>query len=360
MAFFMLSANAQFVEIDGKTPVFHIKFDSLTTDDTRLFNAGTDQFSFTKSNGTEVNDTSEGHGWGGGLWSGFVFQNQEIIENITLPTMFWNSYLSYPNRPQGIAAYSRSNGGYMGPFKGEAMTVAFYVNVTDSARSDTANGSWDNPYLYGCGNWAVAGERIYCYFDPSVMKLVFNWGGGNWSATAENTFAKNKWVHIAFTVPAGGERSVVKLYINGVETFFDDEAGDMTVINLTPENEGWDGIRVGALSNIWMADYRVYDQTLTASEIAKFVEGIISGINNTINKTNFTVYPVPNNGVFTIEFEDADFNEITINNIVGQIVYNELVEQKRTISLSHLNAGIYFVNVRNSKNEISSQKIVVE
>lgn len=358
-ALIAMNAKAQFVQIDGKNPIFQIKFDSLTADDTRLFNAGTDMYAFTKSDGTEVNDTVEGHGWGGGLWSGFTFQDQQVQQN-TIPSMFWNSYVSYPTRPQGIAAYSRNSGGYMGAFAGEAITISFYVNVTDSARADTANGAWDVPYFYGCGNWAVAGERIYWNFDPSVMKFVFNWGGDNWSATAENVIAKNEWVHLALTIPQGGARNEVKLYVNGVETFFDDEAGDMTVINLTPENPGWDGIRVGALSNLWMADYRVYDVVLTASEVQKFGEAGVGIVNNAKSNLDLKAYPVPNNGVFTVEFNDNETRKISIINMIGQTVHSQIIERSGTINVTNLSKGTYFLSAKSENNVTSVRKIIIE
>jgi hypothetical protein len=358
-ALLAMNAKAQFVQIDGKDPVFHIKFDSLTTEDTRLFNAGTDMYSYTNNAGVETNDTIEGHAWGGGLWSGFTFEDQEVIE-VNIPTMFWNSYIAYPNRPQGIAAYSRSTGGYMGPFSGEAMTIAFYVNVSDSVRSDTANGAWDNPYFYGCGNWAVAGERVYMRFDPSTMKIWVDWGGGSWTSYGEDILTANEWTHVALTIPQGGARSDVKFYINGAQVFFDDEAGDMSVINLTPEDVGWDGIRVGALSNLWMADYRVYDVVLTESEIEKFVEEPATGIAKLQSDNDYKVYPNPNNGVFTVEFNDNVSRDIDIINMLGQTVHSQVIERTGIIDVNDLPKGTYFVSAQSENMTTSFTKIIVE
>ena len=249
----------------------------------------------------------------------------------------------------------------MGPFSGEAMTIAFYVNVTDSARSDTANGAWDNPYLYGCGNWAVAGERVYMRFDPSTMKIWVDWGGGSWTSYGEGVLTANEWTHVALTIPQGGARSDVKFYINGVQVFFDDEAGDMSVIKLTPEDVGWDGIRVGALSNLWMADYRVYDVVLTGSEIEKFMEeGEVSAIAKVQNDNDFKVYPVPNNGVFTIELNDNETRNITIIDMLGQTVFSQLIERSGIINVSNLQKGTYILSAQSENDLRSIRKIIIE
>ncbi len=353
--------NAQFVDIDGKDPVFHIKFDSLTADNTHFFNAGTDYDNFTKADGTEVNDTVEAHSWGGGLWSGFDFQEQAVYngERI-LPSMFWNSYLSYPQRPQGVAAYSNNgNGGYMGPFNGEAMTIAFYVNVSDSARADTANGAWDTPYFYGTGNWQVAGERIYMKFDPSTMKIWIDFAQGNWTSYGEDLLTVDEWTHIALTIPAGGSRSDMKFYKNGVEVFADEEAGDMSVINLMPEDVGWDGIRIGALTNLWMADYRIYDEVLSPNEVAQFVAEP-TGLSNMQFNDNMSAYPMPNNGVFTVEFNDNLKRNINIVNMVGQTVYSQKVQSKSLINVSHLPSGTYFISSESGNNSVSVRKLIIE
>jgi hypothetical protein len=355
-AFFMLEVNAQFVQIDGKDPVFHIKFDALVADDTRLDNAGTEHYQFTNNQGVLTNDTVEGHSWGGGLFSGFTFLDQPIVAN-TLPSMFWNSYLSYPNRPQGIAAYSRSNGGYMGPMGSSARTISFFMHATDSARADTANGAWDINYLYGCGIPGVAGERLYWYYHPDVDKFNIWFGGDANSATAEGAINKNEWVHLALVIPEGGARADIKFYINGVETFFDEENGDLgLVLNTTPEAD-WDGVRVGALSNMWMADYRIYDQVLTSSEVSQLAGNGTS--TNMMEKQDFNIYPIPNNGNFTVEFENGEEREVSINNILGKTVHTQVVKGISTFDLSHLTPGTYFIYVKDVNSNYTVRKMII-
>lgn len=357
MLFFMLDVTAQFTKIEGKDPVFHIKFNAMTADDTRLDNDGTEHYSFTNYYGVVVDDTIEGHSWGGGLFSGFTMEDQVVVAN-TLPTMFWNSYPSYPNRPQGIAAYSRNNGGYMGPSGSSARTISFFIYATDSARADTAHGAWDINYLYGCGIPGVAGERLYWYYHPDVQKFNLWFGADANSATSEGAINANEWVHLALVVPEGGARADVKLYINGVETFFDEENGDLgLVLNTTPEAE-WDGVRIGALSNIWMADYRIYDQVLTSTEVAFLADNNTLSIDDN-EKQTFSIYPTPNNGNFTVEFENNDSKEVCISNILGETVHKEIVNGKKSFNLSNLNKGTYFIYVKDTRNNLTVRKMII-
>jgi len=225
------------------------------------------------------------------------------------------------------------------------------------ARADTANGAWDINYLYGCGVPGVAGERLYWYYHPNVDKFNIWFGGDANSATSEGVINKNEWVHLALVIPVGGARADIKFYINGVETFFDEENGDLgLVLNTTPEAD-WDGVRVGALSNMWMADYRIYDQVLTSSEVQE-IAGNGTATHN-MEKHELNIYPIPNNGNFTVEYDGIGDNEVVINNILGKTVHKEVFNGKKTFNLSYLSPGTYFVTVKDSNNNHTIHKMIV-
>jgi hypothetical protein len=282
--------------------------------------------------------------------------NSDNFAELFLPTIHWDSYLSLPGRPQGVAAYASE--GYGGPRADSARTISFYVNITDSARADTgAAGAWDKPYFYGMGNWAVDGERLYWYFDPSGMKFSL-WFGGSGSTTAENVIPKNEWVHLALTVPQGGARADIKLWVNGVVTPFAEETGDLTKINTTLE-AAWDGIRVGALVNLWMADYRVYDTELTESDF-KALLGLNVSAKDLEQQDLFNIYPVPNHGIFTLDITDSGVRKIVITNTLGQVVHDQIVDQKGTINISHLPSGMYFVSLRDNNKNLQTKKVLIK
>ena len=74
--------------------------------------------------------------------------------------------------------------------------------------------------------------------------------------------------------------------------------------------------------------------------------------------SNFSFYPNPNNGTFTIESKSK--SQITITNLLGEIVLNQLMEKgKQDLSIQSCSDGIYFVNITDDKGIITSKKIIV-
>ena len=71
------------------------------------------------------------------------------------------------------------------------------------------------------------------------------------------------------------------------------------------------------------------------------------------------VYPNPNNGNFTIDLSSRT-SDISINNVLGQIVYQQKITGKATINLSDLRKGIYFVKSIDTNGKIEITKITIE
>ncbi len=95
-----------------------------------------------------------------------------------------------------------------------------------------------------------------------------------------------------------------------------------------------------------------------------------TGINQiSINNNQLSIYPNPTNGIITIT-STKNSNEIKVTNLLGQVVFasphtntnsnltGDLGVTRKTIDLSNLQAGIYFVTVI-SDNETTTGKIVV-
>lgn len=368
-----VNSNAQFVELDDKEPVFHLTFDD-TYADGKLMVQGTDAYGgFEKYDGTTVEedaDTIRGHGWGGGDFNNFTYLEQVVdsddFSELFLPTMFWPSFLQVSDRPQGIAAYTDGNGAYAGPRGTSPRTITTYLRLTDSARVDTANGAWDgDPMLYQLGKWDSEGGGgwIRWTLNPSNMKFQFDWGLAA-DFSPENAIEKNEWVHLALTIPDGGARADVKFYINGVAQDFvaEESTGpEVTTLNtrLTPAVE-WDGIFVAKWANVWMADYRVYDAELSEVEVRKLLGLNPISAPKFENQDVFNIYPVPNNGIFTIETTAPGVSKVVIRNTLGQVVHNQIVDQKEVVDVSSLSTGMYFVTLSDSKNTVAAKKILIK
>ena len=74
----------------------------------------------------------------------------------------------------------------------------------------------------------------------------------------------------------------------------------------------------------------------------------------------FEVYPNPSNGQVTIKLADNINNcHVKIHNIIGELVYSEVIKEQLTIRNLSLKAGLYFLSVDNKGNN-ATLKIIVE
>ena len=74
------------------------------------------------------------------------------------------------------------------------------------------------------------------------------------------------------------------------------------------------------------------------------------------NTCNYSIFPNPSNGQFTISV--AGKNEIIITNAAGQIVYSTVVNDSKIIDLSTQPKGVYFVKIA-GQSSVTFDKIVI-
>ena len=119
-------------------------------------------------------------------------------------------------------------------------------------------------------------------------------------------------------------------------------------IRWTDDNDG--GTNTTACGNSSYGEVEDYTINLT----------VATGINTTINKNIFEVYPNPSNGIFTISTINNTNTNIQITNILGSVVYsNKLNSTTTTINLSSFDKGVYFVRV-NGGNTTETKSIVIK
>jgi len=127
--------------------------------------------------------------------------------------------------------------------------------------------------------------------------------------------------------------------------------------------EGWD-------ENGWpCAGARVQVKRKMIKEPEQITLGEIEPESKEVmNDLNLELYPNPNKGEFTVQFENklpADFI-FTIKNYIGQVIFIEELPAfvgtyKKSVVLENLEAGIYFV-VLQTKTEIEtiSRKVIIQ
>jgi hypothetical protein len=92
--------------------------------------------------------------------------------------------------------------------------------------------------------------------------------------------------------------------------------------------------------------------TTTALTNAEFLEN------------EFSLYPNPNKGSFTIEFKELSNNfSVEVYDVSGKTIYENSYEQSsnliQVINLDHPTSGIYFVNIKSDKGMVT-KKLIIE
>jgi len=82
---------------------------------------------------------------------------------------------------------------------------------------------------------------------------------------------------------------------------------------------------------------------------------------NEENEIKFNVYPNPNNGIFNISAVSNEKQEIEVQNVLGQVVYNQALNNGNTqIDLSNYDKGVYTILLTNKNGLSSSKKIIIQ
>ena len=90
------------------------------------------------------------------------------------------------------------------------------------------------------------------------------------------------------------------------------------------------------------------------------------GTNNLVDNKTVKLFPNPTNGIFDISFSDKITTEqfLTISNLMGQNVLSLTIPRatlQQTVNLSAMEAGIYFVHLKDTvSGESSTFKILIE
>ncbi len=109
-------------------------------------------------------------------------------------------------------------------------------------------------------------------------------------------------------------------------------------------------------------DHQTPNASTTFSNITLNWQPITTtGLNEaSINNPEINVYPNPTNGVFNVDFKNA--NNIKVFNMLGIVVYETKVEQEtegtKNIDLSSFADGIYFINVSNTSGSLNHKVIL--
>lgn len=99
--------------------------------------------------------------------------------------------------------------------------------------------------------------------------------------------------------------------------------------------------------------------TCTSSDSTLIVVNSCVGINESTNFHGVSIFPNPNNGIFTIEVINTDANVKVINTQGQVILTKKILNKKEQFDLSNNAKGIYFVTVTSNEG-VTTQKVIVQ
>jgi hypothetical protein len=91
-------------------------------------------------------------------------------------------------------------------------------------------------------------------------------------------------------------------------------------------------------------DWEVRDICLSDRSVISASTGVCTGFDE-IESTNFSLYPNPSTGEFTIETFNTNDADIIVTTATGQIVHSDVIRSQRTNLNLSLSAGVYFVSI---------------
>lgn len=123
-----------------------------------------------------------------------------------------------------------------------------------------------------------------------------------------------------------------------------------------------DGIQEGVDPGAWL--YTTFAPCLRLN-FDPSVIGINTDVNERDNNLNFAIYPNPNKGVFKVQLDLRNTTILLeIKSILGKSVYKEEINNSgminKSIDLSYLKKGIYFISITDDSNFISTKKITIQ
>lgn len=104
------------------------------------------------------------------------------------------------------------------------------------------------------------------------------------------------------------------------------------------------------------------DTVLSTVCFSSCMSCLYAGVEETSAQNNFKLFPNPATNFTILEFENNDFRNISIVNMLGSVVktYPNYNEKKLSIETNDLVKGIYFVTVMNSENKITTSKLIIQ
>lgn len=106
----------------------------------------------------------------------------------------------------------------------------------------------------------------------------------------------------------------------------------------------------------------IENTNLNLDEISVKTSGIVSNIEDEIINNSISIYPNPANDFITIDADNIFDYKIQLLDIFGNILFSQINKDdhsKRTIDISNLSSGVYYIRISSGKDVVVKQFFVV-
>ncbi len=205
-------------------------------------------------------------------------------------------------------------------------------------------------------------NRMYIHYESSGFyggdQETILWLGGvshdsSYTVTAENTLCASEFEYSFNSIDLGPDTTVC----------------NATGVYIVEGGFGYSSYTWNGVNNNYNIYPAIQTETITLNVIDEINCVLTDSITVTfdeclgvadINSTEFAIYPVPNNGSFTIEFTTTtEMNEITILDATGKTVASKTATTLSENIELNVVPGVYFVQVSNAKGT-SQRPIVIQ
>jgi hypothetical protein len=162
-----------------------------------------------------------------------------------------------------------------------------------------------------------------------------------------STTSNNVWTHAVITCGYNSteDSTSVKMYVNNIVVAQTKVKSYIIYNGTTPP------LVLGSVAGApngnslqgSLDEFLYYNRVLAPSEVSNIYNGTTTGVHSYINTQNseITLYPNPTNSILNIEVKEQ--TQISILNILGEVVKTETINGASKLDVSALHAGVYFI-----------------
>lgn len=321
------------------------------------------------ANNLKTSETDQS--WNGNTWVNqsrtFYYYNANNIDTNVI-NQTWNGN-TWVNSTQYISTYNanhlRTNYLYQTWTGGVWVNVSQYYSVYNAMNLDT-----NDIYKTWNGNGFINNSQYFYTYNANKSETTWlqqNWTNNAWvnvytdtnfynANNLDTSWVQESWSNNRWGVDMEGTYS----YNGDGDTTNKEELAwiSNSWMNVSDHTYTYDS------NNIMVEDYWNYIASGSQTEITKYYYHLSgpTGVSEIKSSGNISMYPNPNNGVFTIQpSSDISQSLIEIYNELGQKVYqNQITDFNAPLTLSLMvPKGVYMVVLQNDQG-VTTKKIIIQ